>query len=100
MAQLTVRLDDALAAELKAHAHEAGKSLNGWVTAVLRAAVDPELEESEAARTRARLARAGLLVAHSPRPAAGAPDPERVRRAREAAARGTPLSELVSDGRG
>lgn len=100
MAQLSIRLDDALAAQLKAHAELRGQSVNGWVVAVLRAAVDPELAGSEAERTRERLRRAGLLVeparTHAPR----AHDPARIRAARRAAGAGRSLSEFVSDGRG
>jgi plasmid stability protein len=99
MAQITIRLDDELARDVKAHAGALAKSVNSWVVAVLRAAVDPDLEDSEAARTRARLERAGLLLPPPARRERAAPDPARVRRAREAAGRGTPLSRLVSDGR-
>ncbi len=99
MAQLTVRLDDDLASNVKAHAAALGRSVNGWVVAVLRAAVDPDLADSEAERTRARLARAGLLVTPARPHAVAPPDPERVRRAGRAAGAGTELSRLVSDGR-
>ena len=98
MAQLTVRLEDDLARELKVHAEGAGRSVNAWVIAVLRAAVDPEFADSAAERTRGRLARAGLLV--TPGPAAvKRPDAERVAAARRAAGTGTPLSDIVRDGR-
>lgn len=62
MAQLTIRVDEELASDLKAHAAGAGRSLNSWVVAVLRAAIDPELADSELERVRARLGRAGLLA--------------------------------------
>jgi hypothetical protein len=101
MAQLTIRLDDALARHVRDRAASLGYSVNGWVVALLDAAVNPDLEESETARTRARLERAGVLA----RPVAGSPRgprPERGRvdDARSAAGTGTPLSRLVSDGRG
>jgi plasmid stability protein len=100
MAQLTIRLEDELADQVRVHAEAQGRSVNSWVVAVLDAAVDPELEDSESARTRARLERAGLLAPPGgPRPGAR-PEPGRVERARAAAGRGTPLSRLVSDGRG
>jgi plasmid stability protein len=99
MAQLTVRLDDDLVREVKAHAEAQGRSVNSWVVAVLGAAVDPDLEDSEAARTRARLERAGLLAKPSGRDRATRPDARRVERARKAAGKGTPLSRLVSDSR-
>ena len=98
MAQLTIRLADELASELKTHAAGTGRSLNSWVVAVLRAAVDPELADSESERLRARLERAGLLAPSSPSRRT-APDAARVRRARDAAGRGTPLSELVVENR-
>ena len=98
MAQLTIRIDDELAKQVKEHAATRGRSVNGWVTAVLSAAVDPELEGSEVERTRSRLARAGL-IALTERGPARPPDPNRLAQARKAAGKGTPLSWLVSDGR-
>jgi hypothetical protein len=56
---MSLRLPDELAAQVRAHAEGAGRSLNGWITAVLAAAVDPDLAGSEAEPTRERLARAG-----------------------------------------
>lgn len=99
MAQITVRLDEALARRVKAYAGEMGRSVNGWVVAVLRAAVDPDLAGSEAERTRARLAAAGLLLSPAGSPEGAQPSQARLRRARRAAGAGTPLSALVSDGR-
>ncbi|HEY5295758.1 MAG TPA: hypothetical protein VIJ70_09830 [Gaiellaceae bacterium] len=99
MSQLTVRLDDALAEQLKLHAAVLGRSVNSWIAAVLRAAVDPDLADSEAERTRARLARAGLLATPERREAGTAPQPKRVRAARRAAGAGTPLSHIVSERR-
>lgn len=100
MAQLTVRLDDDLARAVKAQADAQDRSVNGWVVAVLRAAVDPELEDSESSRTRARLERAGLLAQPRSRERAARPDRRRVEQARRAAGSGTPLSKLISEGRG
>jgi plasmid stability protein len=99
MAQLTIRLDDALAREVKAQADALGRSVNSWVVALLDAAVDPDLEDSDQARTRARLERAGLLARPSGPRRDARPDERRVDRARKAAGTGTPLSRLVSDGR-
>ncbi len=99
MARLALRLDDELAQDVKAHAAAAGRSVNAWVLAVLGAAVNPDLADTEAERIRSRLARAGLLA--EPRPhETPRPDPERVARARKAAGKGTHLSQLVSEGRG
>ena len=100
MAQLTIRLDDDLARAVKAHADAGGRSVNGWVVALLDAAVNPDLEDSEAGRLRARLERAGLLAKPTGGTRSRRPDPTRVKKARRAAGAGTPLSRLVSDGRG
>lgn len=95
MPQLTLRIDDRLADDLKTHAAKAGRSVNSWASKVLQAAVDPDLAGSDAERTRERLARAGLLVIPPPRPGLRRPDSKRVARARRAAGRGTSLSDLV-----
>lgn len=100
MAQITLRIDDELARQVKRHAQAAGRSVNGWIAAVLGAAVDPELAGSEAGRTRERLARAGLLATPAARDTRRRPDEGAVRRARRAAGTGTPLSELVARDRG
>ena len=95
---LTLRVPPEVADRLRSAADERGESLNAYATAVLHAAVDPDLAGSELDRLRERLARAGLLA-----PARGTgrrPDPARVARARAAAGRGRPLSDLVSDERG
>lgn len=97
MTQLTLRIDDALAQRLKAVAREQGRSVNAYAAAVLGAAVDPELAGDEAARLRERLGRAGLLAA--PGRQVAAPPAEAVEAARSRAARGRPLSDLVSEGR-
>lgn len=100
MAQLTVRLDDDLADHVRINAESLGRSVNSWVVAVLRTAVDPEFADSDVERTRGRLARAGLLTV--PRRRAHRPplDPDALEAAREAAGRGTPLSEIVVRDRG
>ena len=100
MTQLTIRLDDDLAEQVKAQAQAHGRSVNGWVVAILDAAVNPDFEESEVARTRARLERAGLLEKPTGSARSAPPDRGTVERARKAAGKGTPLSRLVSDGRG
>lgn len=99
MPQLTIRLDEQLAQHVKAHASALDQSVNGWVVTVLRAATDPDLAGSDAERTRARLARAGLLVTTALPARRTRPSPDRVRHARRAAGRGTPLSKLVADAR-
>jgi hypothetical protein len=99
MAQLTLRIPDPLARELKSAARSRGESLNRFATAVLRAAVDPDFASDEGQALRERLARAGLLLAgeRSPRMR---PSRAAVAHARRAAGRGRALSRLVSEGRG
>ena len=99
MAQLTIRLDDDLAAQVKAHAEGLGRSVNGWAVAVLRTAIDPDLADSDTERTRGRLARAGLLMTPSPVLRRPRPDPEELRAARRAAGRGTSAAAIVVDER-
>ena len=98
MAQLTIRVPDELVARVRSAASRNATSLNAYVAWVLDAATDPELADNEAARLRERLRRAGVLVEalpgdHVPPPA------DRVAAARAAAGRGTPLSDLVAQGR-
>ncbi|MDQ3631861.1 MAG: transcriptional regulator, partial [Actinomycetota bacterium] len=54
---------DALADGLKSAAAERGQSVNAFATAVLGAAIDPDLAGAETERVRERLLRAGLLAA-------------------------------------
>jgi hypothetical protein len=98
MHQLTLRIPDLLAERLKQAAFEQQRSVNSYATAVLEAAVDPELAGDEAARIRERLARAGVLAA-TVRPARSRPDDRAVRSARRRAGKGRALSDLVSEDR-
>lgn len=95
---MTLRLDEALTDRLRAVAAARGQSVNRFAEAVLRAAVDPDLADTESARLRERLERAGLLAHLAPSRALPPSEPE-VARARAAAGRGRPLSDLVSEGR-
>ena len=95
--QMSLRLPDDLADQVRAHAARTGHSLNGFITLVLRAVVDPSLAGSEAERTRERLARAGLL--EQPAGRRRRPDPRAVEQARVAAGRGTALGAIVTDSR-
>lgn len=99
MVQLTLRIDDELAKDIKREAAQRDRSVNAWISDVLRTALDPSLADNELDVIRGKLARAGLL-AHADRPSRPRPDPEKVAAARRAAAKGTPLSQLVSEGRG
>jgi predicted transcriptional regulator len=98
MRQVTLRLPDDLAERLKQAARAQERSVNGYATAVLAAAVDPELAGDEATRVRERLARAGLLAPTSAS-ARRRPSKAAVARARKRAGKGRSLAELVSEGR-
>jgi len=99
MVQLTLRIAEQVVPDLKRAAAASGLSLNAWATAVLTAAVDPNLAGDEAERVRERLARAGLLMA-VPERASGRPSAGAVERARAVAGRGRTLAEIVSEDRG
>jgi hypothetical protein len=98
MTQWTIRVPEELATRVRATAEAAGRSVNGWVTAVLSAAVDPNLAGDEAQRVRERLRLAGLLY-EPPRGRGRRPSEEAIAKARRDAARGRPLSEYVIEGR-
>ena len=98
MVQLTLRIDEALARRLKAVAAAQQRSVNAYASAVLRAAVDPDLVTDEAMRVRERLAQAGLLAPPSPS-GRSRPEEQAVRGARHRAGQGRPLSELIGEGR-
>lgn len=97
MAQMTWRPSDELLRRVRRAAERQGRSMNDYVSAVLDVATDPDLAGSEAERLRERLDRAGLLAASGP--PRGRPSRADIARARAAAGRGTPLSDLVSTGR-
>lgn len=97
MKQLSLRVPESLAEALRRGATGRGESVNSYATAVLGAALDPDLGGDEAERLRERLARAGLLEESGPR--RSRPDAAAVRRAREHAGSGRALSEIVGEGR-
>lgn len=96
--QITLRVPEELSVALKKRASARGESVNAYATAVLSAAVDPDLADDEVLRLRERLTRAGLLEDPADSPTAR-PPVERVREARRRAGRGTQLSDLVREGR-
>lgn len=96
---MTWRTTDELLERVRRQAHERGRSLNDWVSTVLDAATDPAHAGSEGAQVRERLARAGLLEV-APEIPAPAVDPAILAAARARAGEGTPLAELVAQGRG
>jgi hypothetical protein len=95
MLQITLRIPDELASDLKAAAREREMSVNRYATAVLAAATDPGLAAGEQEELIARLSRAGLL---EPAPTRTQPEAEtdQLDRARKRAGTGRPLSEIVS----
>ena len=94
---MTWRTSDELLERVRRQAERHGRSLNDWVTTVLSAASDPASAGSEAEQIRERLAHAGLLATTGP--PRSRPSARRVAEARAAAGRGTPLSDLVAEGR-
>ncbi|MGH7866356.1 MAG: transcriptional regulator [Candidatus Dormibacteraceae bacterium] len=101
MAQITWRADYELIDRVKCLASREGQSLNAYVTRVLNALTNPDLAGDDLQKIRERLARAGLLASNgAARVARPRPDPQALAKAREAAGRGTNLSDLIVDGRG
>lgn len=98
MKQVTLRLPEELDEALKKGAASRGESVNAYATSVLSAAVDPDLAGDEAARLRARLARAGLLDEGRSEPRKRPPAAP-AREARARAGGGRQLSDLVREGR-
>jgi hypothetical protein len=98
MAQITVRLDEELAAAAKRVAAQEGVSLNGWMVMVVRMATDPDFEPTGVERTRERLRRAGVL-AEWPRSTKNRPPAELLAEAGAAGGRGTPSEVLIRQDR-
>src|ERR1700759_3090296 len=98
MHQLTLRVPEELAEQLKGAARDRQDSVNGYAVKVLSAAVDPELAGDEIASLKERLARAGLLRTPE-RLTTEKPSAQALDRARAAAGRGRPLSDFVAEGR-
>jgi hypothetical protein len=100
MSQFTLRVSEQFASEIKAAARASRQSLTQWTTAALRAALTRRHHPSEQTveAIRERLDRAGLLIEAAPRRPRRPPRAV-VARARAAAGRGRPLSELVSEDR-
>lgn len=97
---MTWRASEELLERVRHQAAQQGKSLNEWVTEVLDAVSNPGTAGSERQQIRERLAAAGVLQAVSSEAAVARPGRRRLEAARAAAGKGTPLSEIVSKGRG
>ncbi len=73
--------------------------MNAYITHVLETVTDPDYGGDEAERLRDRLRMAGLLSEHPGDPDLVVPSDEEFEAARARAGRGTPLSDLVIEGR-
>jgi hypothetical protein len=97
MGQMTWRPSDELLERVRRAAERQDRSMNDYVSAVLDVATDPDRAGSDSQRLRERLELAGLLAPNGRRrhrPSAGD-----VAQARAAAGTGTPVSDLVQEGR-
>jgi hypothetical protein len=99
MRQLTLRVPEELAEQLKGAARDHEDSVNGYAVKVLSAAVDPDYADDEITGLRERLGRAGLLLIPQRLPTARRPSARALGRARAAAGRGKPLSDFVAEDR-
>jgi uncharacterized protein (DUF1778 family) len=97
--QLTLRVPEELAEQLKGAARDHEDSVNSYAVKVLSAAVDPDYAGDEITGLRERLGRAGLLLSPERLPAAKRPSARALSRARAAAGRGKPLSDFVTEDR-
>ncbi|HYZ54070.1 MAG TPA: hypothetical protein VE733_11325 [Streptosporangiaceae bacterium] len=97
MEQMTWRAPAELITRVRRAAQRQHRSMNDYVTAVLDAATNPGMAGSEAERLRERLDQAGLLA--EPGDRHSRPSREETANARRRAGTGTPLSQLVSEGR-
>lgn len=99
MAQISLRISDQLAEDLKADARRQKLSVNGYITHILNSVSDPEYGGTEAERVRERLRRAGLLAERSDDSENERPSRQEFEQARAKAGEGKPLSDYVIDGR-
>jgi|ERR671922_2121907 hypothetical protein len=99
MQQFSVRLSDEGGDAVRRLAAARGRSVNQTFEDLVAAATNPAHAGSELAALRERLVRAGLAFDASTMPGVTPPSERELERARAAAGRGTPLAELVSEGR-
>src|SRR5881392_268592 len=97
--QITLRVTERLAEELRAEAQRCGRSLNGLLTWAAETLVDPSLIDDEREQFRAKLRKAGILV-ELPRLQRKALPPEERERLRNESFPGQTLSDIVIEGRG
>ena len=99
MAQITWRTDDELVARVRLNADLHGVSMNEFLTQVMRTVTDPTYSASPSEQVRERLRMAGLLAGPAADPDDRPVSREEFDAARQAAAGGTPLSDIVLDQR-
>jgi hypothetical protein len=99
MEQFSVRLSDERGRAVRRLAADRGRSINQTFEDLVAAATDPALAADDLEALRERMARAGIIFNVSTLPSDDAPTDEELARARAAAGHGTPLSQLVSEGR-
>lgn len=99
MRQLTLRVPEELAEQLKLAARDNEDSVNGYAVKVLSAAVDPDFAGDEITGLKERLGRAGLLLSPERLPSSKRPSARALNRARAAAGAGRQLSDFVAEGR-
>ncbi len=100
MAQLSIRLDDGLAQDLRRYASARRVSVNAAVLTAIRALTDPEAQDGESQRVREYLLQAGILSDKGPLPAGRErPGEDRLADARRRLTTGTPISDLIADER-
>lgn len=97
--QFSVRLSDEHGRAVRRLAAARGASINQTFEDLVAAATDPALADDDRAALRERLARGGLVFDLTSLPDVAAPSEDEVARARAAAGRGTPLADLISEGR-
>lgn len=94
-----MRLSDERGRAVRRLAAARDASINQTFEDLVAAATDPGLAGDDRAALRERLARAGLVFDVTALPAVQAPSQDELVRARAQAGRGTPLEDLVSEGR-
>ena len=99
MKQFSVRLSDERGRAVRRLAAARGASINQTFEDLVAAATDPALAGDDRQALRERLARGGLVFDVSALPDVAVPPEGELASARAAAGRGTPLSDLVSEGR-
>jgi hypothetical protein len=99
MKQFSVRLSDERGHAVRRLATTRGSSINQTFEDLVAAATDPAFADDDRQALRERLGRAGLVFDLTALPDANEPSESEVAQARAAAGRGTPLADLIREGR-